>query len=270
MRGPKNLIYRNSLGQEAVFDNETLYLESIDMIGTPGIHTVETLAFADGQQTIAHQLGAKTIPCSFAIKCVENVEWLKRRLTQIFSPLLSGTMEVITQFDRYEIDCYPLNIPTFKMAENDGVYRFDVDFIADYPYWRVGDKKHISVPPGSGFTPLVSDCPFDIAPEAIIPGNAASSETFYNVYFTINGKGLYLYGTAGGTNRTFPIKINTLDYSITNANTGENCNKFINANYNVDELRIKYGNNKLQFAWHGGSSTEGAEVHYYKLSMGEM
>ena len=66
MRGNKTAVWQNGTGQEIVFDNRTFFLEDIDMTGTAGIHTVETLARADGQVSIAHQLAAKTIPCSFA------------------------------------------------------------------------------------------------------------------------------------------------------------------------------------------------------------
>ena len=148
MRGKKNMIFRNALGQEVVFDNRTLFLESIDMIGAPGIHAAESLAGADGQQTICHQLGPKTIPCGLALKAVGDVEWLKNRLSEVFFPGHgnAGTMTVVTQYGRYEIECYPANVPSFTMAENDGAYRFNVDFVADYPYWRKGCSEQLLHP----------------------------------------------------------------------------------------------------------------------------
>ena len=58
----KKVKYRNSLGQEVIFDNKIFFCERIDMTGTSGVHTSDTLAFSDGQITTNHQLSPKTIP----------------------------------------------------------------------------------------------------------------------------------------------------------------------------------------------------------------
>ncbi len=134
MRGEKNVIYENSLGQRLVFDNRQLFIEYIDMIGTTGIHAAESLASADGQTSVYHQLGAKTIPCSFALKNINLDDYTKLYLESIFNPKLSGTLTVITKNDVYKIECRPQNFPTFKRDEVKFVYRFDVDFVADFRF----------------------------------------------------------------------------------------------------------------------------------------
>ena len=256
MKGKKNLIYRNSLGQEIVFDNSTLFLEGIDMTGTAGIHTVESLAMTDGQTTIRHQLGAKTIPCSFAVKCVGNVEWLKRRLEQVFTPKLEGVLTVITPYLRYEIDCYPQNVPTFKMAENDCVYRFDVDFTADYPYWRVGDKKEYTFPANGGVY-IVSDCPFDLPVVVTFPENTGTS-----VYRNGN-HGIYLSSATHP-----PLRIHTQNFEVYTSvsNFGpwtKGGTRYLSPFEDLTKIEIKYGSNVF---W----SQEGVTMSYYELSLGEV
>lgn len=258
MRGKKNLSYRNELGQEVVFDNRVLFLEAIDMIGTPGIHTAESLAMSDGQRTIRHQLGPKTIPCSFAVKDVGDVEWLKNRLTEVFFPKLTGTMTVLTMYGRYEIDCYPLNVPTFRMAENDGVWRFDVDFVADYPYWRVGDKKIISFSNAVYHNVTIkSYCPYSIPIVAYLPANESDNKThLYN-----NGTGLWLTGGHPA------LRINTKNFEIYTKQDGQwvkGGNQYISGSDRISNIEITYGTNTLYY------EDNGAYIEYYDLSMGEI
>lgn len=251
------MIYRNALGQEVVFDNRVLYLEAIDMIGTPGVHTTESLAMSDGQRTIRHQLGAKTIPCSFAVKDVGNVEWLKNRLTEVFFPKLNGTMTVETMYGHYEIDCYPINVPSFRMAENDGVWRFDVDFVADYPYWRKGDERMIVFENSGAFSKTVNSfCPYDIAPKILFP--ASTSTTVLH----INGAGFSVDA------HDFPILMTTTPkFSMINTISGVACTNYLNSSASIGSLLIKYGNNTVQVV--SGVPT-GITLRYHDLSMGEM
>lgn len=174
MFGDKVVIWENDIGQSVTFDNEgTLFVESIDMTGTAGIHTVESLAMADGQVSVAHHLSAKTIPCSFAWYGEDDDGTIKRRLAQIFSPLHSGTLTVLTSHSgysasaQYQIGCRPQNVPTFKRDTNLNVWRFDVDFVADFPYWRHGAEQVVTL--NSSNVVVTSSCPFDIPPVIYIP-----------------------------------------------------------------------------------------------------
>lgn len=256
MRGKKNMRFRNALGQEVVFDNRILFLESIDMLGTPGIHTTESLAGADGQRTVSHQLGAKTIPCSLAIRDVGDVEWIKRRLTEVFFPKLNGTMTVQTLSDTYHIDCYPINVPSFRMAENDGVWRFDVDFVADYPYWKKGKERTLAFPDNSTVLTYKSNCPFEICPEVYFPAYI----TGFTV-LSINGKAIAV--DAHG----FPIKLTTERFGMINTQTGESCTNYLSPSEDIGNLRIRYGTNTIQLV---SGVPAGITLRFYQLSMGEI
>lgn len=248
MRGEKNVIYENALGQRIVFDNKKLFIESIDMTGNTGIHAVESLAFADGQTSVYHQLGAKTIPCSFALKNINIDMYTKLYLESIFNPNISGTLTVITKNDIYRIDCRPQDVPTFK---RDGrlVYRFDVDFVADFPYWQKGAEIPLSL--SAVETYVYSNNPIDLPMKIIFPAGEATP-------FGVNGRGFTL------KSHDFPITVNTQNLRVTNA-SGQNCNQYIDATAPLDEISFKFGKNRIFCPVYSG-----VQIFYYDLSLGEI
>lgn len=249
MRGEKNVIYENSLGQRLVFDNRQLFIEYIDMIGTTGIHAAESLASADGQTSVYHQLGAKPIPCSFALKNINLDDYTKLYLESIFNPKLSGTLTVITKNDVYKIECRPQNFPTFKRDEVKFVYRFDVDFVADFPYWQKGTEIPLTLKSPETF--VFSNNPIDLPMKIIFPKGPAT-------LFNVNGKGFNL------RNHTMPLTVNTQNFKVTNA-SGQNCNQYIDATAQLDEVYFKYGQNKIIC-----SPFNNVQIFYYNLSLGEI
>lgn len=263
MRGNKTAVWRNALGQKIVFDNRTLFLESIDMTGTAGIHTVESLAMTDGQVTLAHQLPAKTIPCSFAWKDVQDDRWMQEYLTQLFNPLISGTLTVYAREETYQIDCYPQAFPVFQ--RDSGVlcvWRWDVDFVADYPYWRKGTRRTVAVAdvPMEVFNRvLVSRCPFEIAPEIVFP--ATSDTVIFQLYPTgESSKEIRMRGHAN-----YAVRVITQDFKVIREDTGADCSELISATTELDAIRIRRGKNTVMV-----SPDNGVLLSYYNLSMGEV
>lgn len=261
MRGSKTAVWRNALGQEIVFDNYTFFLESIDMTGTAGIHTVESLAMTDGQVTLDHHLGAKTIPCSFAWKDVKGDRWMQAYLTSLFNPTVSGTLTVYTPEETYSIDCYPQDFPTFQRDSGVSyVWRWSVDFVADYPYWRKGTQRTVAVadlPLDNGSRVLVSRCPFEIAPDVYLPDSG-------ELWLAINGKGLSV------STHEVPIVIKTGTLEVVTADGGQDCSYLIDAQYDIDRLRIVYGENRITCGLRSGGTLNGVLLSYYNLSMGEV
>lgn len=260
MRGRKNVIWQNSTGQEVVFNNIDLFVESIDMTGTAGIHTVESLAGADGQVTIGHNLGAKTIPCSFALK--DKTGTRLESLAQMFRPEI-GLLTVTTADEHvYRIDCYPQNIPTFKRDRGvPYVWRFDVDFVADKPLWRKGveiEKTYSSLQIIDGWHVLISDCVFDIAPKLYFPASS-SSVTFQN---NPVGYGRNQFLTVR-PHPDFAVIVDTENLTVKNASNGANVNYLIDASQELDEIRIRFGINRMSFV-------SGGKIIYQNLSAGEV
>lgn len=249
MRGEKNVIYENSLGQRIVFDNKKLFIESIDMTGTTGIHAVENLAFSDGQTSVYHQLSAKTIPCSFALNTTNLDDYTKIYLESIFNPKLSGTLTVITKNDVYKIECRPQNMPTFKRDEVKFVYRFDVDFVADFPYWQKGAEIPLTLTSAETF--VYSNNPIDLPMKIVFPAGVST-------LFNVNGKGFTLKA------HDIPLTVDTQNFKVTNAG-GQNCNQYIDATAQLDEVYFKYGQNKIIC-----SPFNNVQIFYYNLSLGEI
>ena len=250
MRGDKIVIYENSLHQKAVFNQKNLFCESIDMTGLSGIHSVQNLAFADGQVTVSHQLSAKTIPCSFAFKNTQNDVYTKNLLENIFIPKDNGTLTVITKDNIYSIDCYPQNAPVFKRDTVKFVYRFDIDFVSDSSLWRKGNE--ISVTLKSAETIILSDNPHDLPMKIIFP--SSNTATLFNV----NGKGFTL------KKHTMPLTVDTQTFTVKDSQ-GKNQNQCIDATAELDTIYFRFGKNKIIC-----SPFTDVKILYYQLSNGEM
>ena len=218
------------------------------MTSTAGVHAVQSLAFADGQATVSHQLSAKTIPCSFALKNINLDEYTKLCIESIFSPKLSGTLTVITKNNVYKIECRPQNVPSFKRDTVPFIYRFDVDFVADFPYWQKGAEISLSL--STAETIVYSNNPIDLPMKIIFPAGPAT-------LFNVNGKGFNL------RSHTMPLTVNTQNFKVTNS-SGQNKNQYVDATAQLDEVYFKYGQNKIIC-----SPFSGVQIFYYNLSLGE-
>lgn len=262
MRVRKTAVWEDILGQRIVFDNKTFFIESIDMTGTSGVNTVENLAFADGQKTIRRRLGAKTIPCSFSYNDIRHDEYIHKMLPKLFIPSIPGKLTVFTPTAEYSIDCSPQAVPVYSRDQDVSfVYRWNVDFIADFPYWRKGAciDKAVSDFSLSGLNRIVSsDCPFNIAPEIYFP----ASEN------TVNFQ-LYPLGSTSKSfsilPHDFPVRVITQDFSVINDNDGTDQSQLVNVTAELDEILIRYGNNIVV-----ASPDSGVRLQYYELSMGEV
>ena len=251
----KKVFYQNALGQKIFFDNKTLFCESIDMLGNSAVHASETLALSDGQVTLSHQLAPKTIPCSFAFK--NRNPYDKQILESIFNPLISGTLTVYTDSNVYQIDCYPQNVPTFKRDAVPYVYRFDVDFVADFPYWRVGQKHSMTF--NWGNTIYTSQCPFNLPIEIQFPPFEAG------IVFIVNNVGFQL------SPRDKIVTVNTQNFSVRD-NNGNNCMNYVVTNgngYVFDKVFLRYGRNSI-YVSSTVSPIDDIQVSFYDLSFGEM
>ena len=247
--GEKIVIYENELKQKVVFDNGTLFCESIDMTGTSGIHGVERLAFADGQTTVSHQLSAKTIPCSFAFKNINDDDFTADQLANIFNPKIQGTLTVITRNHTYKMDVSPQNFPVFRRDKVSFIYRFDVDFVSDETLWLM-DKEHPLDMTANEKYDIDSNCPYNIPLKIVFP---SSNE---EVTFEMNANGFTL------TPHSNTLTVNTKTFRITN-NNNMNQSQFLKVNNDIKDFCLKYGSNWVR-------CTSDVQISYYNLSNGEI
>ena len=179
MRGRKTAVWTNDLGMTVRFDNRFIFLESIDMTGNGASFTTYGLAGADGQQTVDVSMSTKVIPCTLAFYDRDDDGYMRRFLTGAFNPKVKGTLTVYTAQNRYQIECRPQAVPTFKRESVGCVWSFDVDFIADFPYWKAGGERSITL--DANTVTITSVCPFAIPPRIYFPANG-SDLTFQVLY----------------------------------------------------------------------------------------
>ena len=197
---------------------------------------------------------------------------MRRFLTGAFNPKVKGTLTVYTAQNRYQIECRPQAVPTFKRESVGCVWSFDVDFIADFPYWKAGGEKSITL--DANAVTITSVCPFDIPPRIYFPANG-SDLTFQVQYRLRNSdpwstavNAFVVQGAHGNTARDFPLWINVQTLKITDSN-GNNVSHWVDASAQTDRAMIRYGEN--QFVCHGTfSGTERPVLYYHELSQGEL
>ena len=118
------------------------------------------------------------------------------------------------------------------MGEVDCVWRFDVDFVADYPLWRVGAPQVRTVPLTNTETIIRSDCAIDIPPDIIVRSNTSDVILMQEV------QSCFYLGA-----RNYDVKIDTRDFKVTKLSDGSNCSQLINSSYDLSAIRLKYGEN---------------------------
>lgn len=247
----RKVIYRNELGQEIIFDCKLFFCEYIDTLGTPCIANTEQLASVHGQKLISRKLGAKTIPCKFAFKDIYNNDTKRDLLAKIFSPMLSGVLTVYNQWDFYSIDVRPAEMPVIQ-PESPRVFKWEVDFIADYPLWRRGIQKQQTLT--SAYTVIRSPCTVNLPLEITFYQSAPFKNNTTNQGFTVNNFS------------TDFIKVNTLDFSIYNSN-GIKASNAVDANDDIGDVYLAPGNNTIFSPTNSETPTV---IRYWELFEGVM
>lgn len=272
--------YRNSIGQELYFDNcGTLFVESIDTEGLAGRQAVEQLAFVPGQKTLDRSAGARTIPCEFAVCDRYRDGALMETVREIFSPIYSGILTVITeQGQEYSIEVTPSANVQPKQTAVPYIYKMAIDFVADDPFWRLGGRVRRSLSidttensnlasaaihyTGTVKTPLyihiaANDEGVDRAPVAfaVYEGSQAVSSAL-RCALTLKA----------GYNATEDIYIDCETLDIRNA-SGTDRSSMIDASYDISSLFLTPGNNVVTVAATGGGATD-ITVGWYRLHQG--
>lgn len=233
----KKVKFKNCYGEEIVFKKHyPLYFEQINTFGISGRFTVQELAFCDGQQTIDYSASGKTVPAKFAYWDKENDIFKRKKLERVFAPLRPGILTVYDDWDKYEIAAYPSGTPDFSEPGRN-VYKWDVNFISDDPYWKR--------------MPMRSDV-FIGGLEKII-NYAGSSESFPVITFPpTNGNSclLIISNSAGvGTGFTIktydkPVTVNCENMDITDS-TGEDCSHYLDTSANLSQAYFSPGKNRV-------------------------
>ena len=161
---------------------------------------------------------------------------------------MGGELTVYGEHHTYTIDCRPSEVPTISRTEIPWIYSWNVDFIADYPFWRKGHQK--AVPLDSYSTLLICKTAVDTPVTVYLPQN-------YSGQFRINRNGFQF------NNVSLPVSVyvDTGKYTV----TGTDGNDYTNllAVDNISKCVLSNGINTIEC-----ESWNDVIVYYYELSLG--
>lgn len=232
----KTLKYTNTAGISIEANTgKRLYCSNMDLSGVNGIFATENYAFSHGQVTVSRNIGARTIPCQFIFNDRCNDEAFRNKLCAVFSPLLTGTLTIETgsrlHGSTYEIDVYPAAVPVFRRDTVNYLWKFEVDFIADYPFFR--KKKQQIITLTDAYTIIKSDSPIDVPLEITFPESAVFTNYATGAGFTLHQH---------PDNKA--VTVNTKDFSVIDED-GNDVNHLIGMSDDISRVGLVYGDNNI-------------------------
>lgn len=252
----KEVKYKNESGFTfCVKNKKPYYCEKIDAVGLNGIFTSDTLARAIGQLTTYKSVGARTVVCDFAVWLTDKRDRTDKlnHIINVFDPTKSGILTLTTDKETYSIECYPSAEPSIPMdSDVNTVYRFTVDFICDYPYFR--QQGIITKVLKSGINVIHSSSVPDTPVEIYIPD--CSKGAIIQFRNSLGDNTLNILAVDGAVT----IDTNTFT-AITES--GEDVTNRVNLSSKIENCMLTYGKNEIIL-----NVPESAKLSYYNLALG--
>src|SRR5574344_2007566 len=175
---------------------------------------------------------------------------MRNRIVSIFTSLENGVLTVWSKTSKYEIDCYVQEIPVITKDSNvPYVYRWNVDFIADYPFWRKGKKRVVN------YTNVLQSQNINYYGEIAAPWNLTYKATG-NIFICNNGHSIKINAYNGYVN------IDSYTTKVTNE-SGQNINYIIDPTTEFDYYNLVPGKNNFVI-----SGADTAALSFYNLAIG--
>ena len=237
MQKPKKVKYINEYGQTIEFLQERpLYADSVDCSQLEGIFATEKFSRANGQKTLKKQVGARaiTLQCSYYDEGYRDFEL--QSLQAVFCPLVSGTLEIDTDWHTYSIDCYPVAVPLLsRVTDTPAIFKFTVVFQSDEPFFRMG-AQHEYHPTTGTVSYIESETQTPAPVEIVFPAGVRGG------IISPHGAVIRLDNSAGSTD----VIINTEDFSIKDTN-GADKTALLDPTANIWDMMISPGTTEMQF-----------------------
>lgn len=252
----KMVKYKNENGLSLCFKNKKpYYFEKIDATGLGADFASDELARAVGQITTYKKIKARTIPCDFAVWFASEADKTDKLnyLINLFNPLSDGILTLMTDTETYEIECYPSAVPSIAKDDNvRTVYRFTVDFICDYPYFK--QVGIINKPLTNGINVIHSSSIPNTPVKIYIPD--CSKGAIIQFQNTLGNNTLKLIATDGA------VTVDTNNFTVT-ASNGTDVTKCIDLSSKIECCQLAYGKNKIVL-----NMPSSATLSYYNLVIG--
>lgn len=257
----KKIKYRAKNGLILEFgDSEPFFLEKINASSLSGVFSADNLLGAVGQITTSRNYSGRTVTCEFAV--VFKTKRFKTFKAQIlekiiigFSPLVGGILEITSDTGTYSIDCYPSEIPSFDNSKIPYIYRFTVDFICDYPYFR--QQGIINKPIINGVNIINSSSVPDTPMKIYIPD--CSKGAIIQFKNTLGNNTLRLLAVDGA------VTIDTEKFTAISESSGDigDVSNRIDLSSKIENCKLTYGKNEIIL-----NVPESAKISYYNLVLG--
>lgn len=237
----KRIRYRSDNGLIFEFgDRAPYFLEKIDAASISGVFTTDIIPDCVGQVTTSRTFGARTVECELAVTFDSpDMELFKKQIlseiTECFNPLSNGTLEIETDTGVYEINCYPQESPKFDNGKLPYIYRFTVDLVCDYPYFK---NKRVNKKDLPANTSIIINSSSVIDNREIIITIPSFDENFTLTNKSTN-KEIRLIKFGGGK-----VVLDVLNYSLT-AVGNVDVSQFIDVNCDIENFCLKRGKNEL-------------------------
>lgn len=231
----KIMTYENELGQKMTFcDHAPLYLERLNACSIDADITSEKLLGAVGQRTYDVSLPGQPIEASLAVTEPDSHrrQILLDRVLSLFEPTLSGKMYIRNADGLFFNECRVLSRPFPEKQTVRYMYKFDIRFMADYPYFRRCGEKSVqsAIGDSSSFS------------------SASPVKTPFKAVFVAGGSGTFrLNGKAFHFTTALPVDVyfSSSDYSFVDAN-GNDVSYLVSSLTDFNQAYIRYGNNTIE------------------------
>lgn len=255
----KKIVYKSDNGLQFAFSNTApYYLEKIDATSIAGVFTTDIIPDRLGQVTTSKTFGGRTIVCELAVVFGnDEMKTFKKQilseLTECFTPLSNGVLEIETDFGTYKINCYPQESLKFDNSEVSYVYRFTVDLICDYPYFK-NVKTNKNTLTANESTIISSRSRIDNREIIIAVPNFNANFTLTN---ETTNKEIRLKKFGGGK-----VILDVLNFKLITGD-GTDVSQFIDITCDIEDFCLKYGANKL-------TANLDATIEYSDILLGVM
>lgn len=238
------LKYKNCYGVELFFDNITFLCESMEISKATARYTSQIPLQSSGQVTGDYYCSSLPMRFSCALRDTKDLITNRQLVDRVFSPLAPGELTILTDEGDFKITAHQTARPEFVRAGSHA-YRFELEFIADDPFWRFGEEKSIALNNGSTVVNNLSSVAVPFKVKVTAAGHVVNATIGKGFSFGAPPSGVPYY------------VINTEDYSVTGSN-GANLNYLLDPTY-LDNAALLPGENTLQ------TSTSGLVVYWQTL-----
>lgn len=222
------LQYRNCYGQEIFFNNKTFLCESMEISKATARYNAHTPISNDGQVTSDYYCSPLPMRFSCALYDPKDLIANRRLVDRVFSSLAPGELTIRTDEGNFKITAHQTARPELVRAGSHA-WRFELEFIADDPYWKFGEENSKS---------LIADNNTIVNYSSVaVPFRLKVTESGHLVNTTI-GRGFSFGAPPSGVDYYI---INTEDYSVKGSD-GSDLNYLLNPT-NLENAALLPGTN---------------------------